>query len=151
MEVNMSEVAQFLMNIRSKSSAYSKQDMKAVFTKLYYILIDVDDVSPPSYKQYESRSVSANQLGQICELLSNHEKETLTARTEQRLLVSILEITMGSLMELTNRKIENVVDIFIQYYYKGGVNDIEDGILKCDFILDKLTKCFDLKMVKRTV
>lgn len=151
MEVNKSEIAQFLMNVRSKSSTYSKQDFKAIFTKLYYILVDLDDLSPPSYQQYESRSSSGKQLGQICELLASNGDEKLGVVLEQRLLVSILEVTMGSLMELTNRKIESVIDIFFQYFYKGGTGDDSEGVLQSDFVLAKLTKCFDLKTMERTV
>jgi len=151
MDVNKSEVAEFLMAVRSKSSVYSKQDMKSVFTKLYYLIIDLDDLSPPSYKQYESRSNAGDQLRQICELLSSHGDDVLTAKLEQRLLTSILEVTMGSLMELTNKKIENIVDIFVQYYYRGGVNDPEDGVLKSSFLLEKLSKAFDLKTMFRSV
>lgn len=151
MEVNKSEVAQFLMDVRSKSSTYSKQDFKAIFTKLYFILVDIEDLSPPAYQQYENRSVSGKQLSQICDLLVSSEGEKLGVVLEHRMLISILEVTMGSLMELTNRKIESVVDIFVQYFYKGGTGHDSESVLQSSFVLDKLTKCFDLKTVKRTV
>tara|TARA_Y100001933_G_C18736087_1_gene453776 strand:+ start:128 stop:583 length:456 start_codon:yes stop_codon:yes gene_type:complete len=151
MDVNKSELAQYLMHVRSRSSAFSKQDFKMIFTKLYYILIDLDDLSLPAFKQYENRSVSSAQLGQICELLESLSDDKLGKGLEQKLLVSILEVTMGNLLELSNKKLEYVMDIFARYYYKGGVEDTDESVLQSDFVLDRLTKCFDLKTLKRTV
>lgn len=151
MDVNKSEVAQYLMHVRSRSSAFSKQDFKMIFTKLYYILIDLEDLALPAFKQYENRSASSAQLGQICELLDSAGHDKLEKVLEQKLLVSILEVTMGNLLELSNKKLEYVMDIFVQYYYKGGVNQTSEGVLQSDFVLDKLTKGFDLKTLKRTV
>ncbi len=151
MDVNKSEVAEFLMAVKSKSSTYSKSDMKAVFHKLYIILCDIDDLSLPNFQKYESRSMSSQQLDQICRLLESRGSNVLEVRTEQRLLVSILEVTMGNLMELTNKKLENIVDIFIQYFYKGGIDNTNESVLASNFILEKLEKGYDLRIIRRTV
>lgn len=150
MDVNRAEVAQFLMNVRSKSSVYSKQEFAQIFTKLYYLVSDVDDLSHIRHKRYESRSESALQLGRMAELLSA-SKQTLDMHVEQKLLLSLIEVTIGSLEELTSRKLESVLDIFIEYYYKGAVASEDYGRLESDFILSKLEKCFDLKTIKRRV
>ncbi len=86
MDVNKSEVAQYLMHVRSRSSAFSKQDFKMIFTKLYYILVDLEDLSLPGFKQYESRSASSSQLGQICELLDSSGDDKLGKVLEQNSL-----------------------------------------------------------------
>jgi len=151
MDVNKSEVAEFLITVKSKSASYSKQDMKSVFVKLYTIICDIDDLSSPRYQQYESRSVSAQQLDQICQMLESYGSRKLDVRTEQRLLTSVLEVTIGNLMELTNKKIESIMDVFIQYFYKGGIENTKESVLSSDFILEKLEKCFDLKVIRRTV
>ncbi len=150
MDVNRSEVAQYLMQVRSKSSVYSKQEFAQILTKLYYFLVDVDDLSPIRYKRFESRSNSGKQLGNITKLLSE-TNGPLGATVEQKLLISLIEVTLGSLEELTSRKIEYALDIFIKYYYNGAVKEMGRGQLESDFILDRLEKCFDLKTMKRTV
>lgn len=149
MDVNRAEVAQFLMNVRAKSSVYSKQEFAQILTKLYYLVADIDDLSHIRHKRYKSRSESALQLSRMAELLCT-SKEALDMHVEQKLLLSLIEVTIGSLEELTSKKLESVLDIFIEFYYKRAVNE-DYGRLESDFILSKLEKCFDLKTIKRRV
>ena len=151
MDINKSEIAEFLNQVKSKSSSYSKQDMKEILTKLVYLIKDVDDVSTLQSARYESRSISSEQLRLICEMLQARGSNSLNLKTEQQMLISILEISIGNLMELTNKKLESLIDIFIKFYYKGAMGKRETGILDCDFVLGKLTECYSLATIRRSV
>lgn len=150
MEVNQLVVAQYLMDIRNHTSHFSKKEWEQIFGKLFCFIADINDLTPMRGDFYESRSNSAYQLGKIVDLLSS-ESGPLGPEIEKMILLSIIEVTVGSLSQLTDKKIEAILDIFVQYYYKGASSKLQGGILECSYILEKLEKSFDLKTKRKMV
>lgn len=151
MDTSYTEIAQFLMKVRDRSSSYSKSEIKEVFAKVVYRLKELNDLTPFQYEQYEHSGRSALHLGQISELLSARGDRRLEAKTERRLLVSILEIAAGNLQELSDGDLVPVLDILAEYFYRSIDSKGESGVLRCDFILEKLSECFSMELLRRSV